>query len=155
MANEENELDDELSSIEHIKTRIKRNKQERHVRKTNMWMRRLRMLLRFLFILEKLGLEAFLASSSGDSALQAKAEQIMAVTFTKAAAGEMADRIRKKIKKIPELKEQLDLLDSAYITTFDSYSLSLVKKYYYVLNLPNKIDITDEGIIKMIKRQKI
>ena len=50
MANEENELEEEFNP-EHIKTRIKRNKQERHVRKTNMWMRRLRMLLRFLFIL--------------------------------------------------------------------------------------------------------
>ena len=53
--------------------------------------------------------------------------RLLILTFTNAAAGEMKERIRKAIKKA-YLKEQLDYIDSAYITTFDSFALSLVKK---------------------------
>ena len=73
--------------------------------------------------------------------------QMIILTFTKAAASEMRERIRKKIKKsidkYPQLKEQLYLVDQADITTFDSYSLSLVKKYHYILGLPKNIGIID------------
>ena len=57
-----------------------------------------------------------------------KINELLILTFTNAAAGEMKDRIRKNILKHPELKENLDYLESAYITTFDAYTLSLVKK---------------------------
>lgn len=77
--------------------------------------------------------------------------RLLILTFTKAAAGEMADRIRKKIKKIPELKEQLDLLDSAYITTFDSFALAIVKKYHYLLNVSPNIGIIDSSVITLEK----
>ena len=60
--------------------------------------------------------------------------ELLILTFTNAAAAEMKDRIRKKIKKDPSLKDQLDYLEQAYITTFDSYALSVVKKYNYLLN---------------------
>lgn len=77
--------------------------------------------------------------------------ELLILTFTKAAAGEMKERIRKKISKNENLKEQLDRIDSAYITTFDSYALSIVKKYHYLLNISHNISIIDEGIIKMEK----
>ena len=80
--------------------------------------------------------------------------ELLILTFTKAAAAEMADRIRKKIKKIPELKSELNLLDSAYITTFDSFALSVVKKYHYLINLSNDIGIIDSNVIA-IKKNKI
>ena len=54
-------------------------------------------------------------------------DRLLVLTFTNEAASEMKSRIRKAIIK-NNLNEQLDLLDSAYITTFDSYALSLVKK---------------------------
>ena len=56
---------------------------------------------------------------------------LLILTFTNAAAAEMKERIRNAIKKDPELTSQLDYIDSAYITTFDSFSMSVVKKYYY------------------------
>ena len=77
--------------------------------------------------------------------------QLLILTFTKAAAMEMADRIRKKIKKIPELSAELSLLDSAYITTFDSFALSIVKRYHYLVNLNSDIDIIDNGVISIEK----
>ena len=79
--------------------------------------------------------------------------KILILTFTNEAAGEMAQRIRKKIKK-SGLKEQLEYLDSAYITTFDAYALSLVKKYHYVLNISKDIRIIDSSIIN-IKKKKV
>jgi len=80
--------------------------------------------------------------------------RLLILTFTKAAAGEMADRVRKKIKKIPELKEQLNLLDSSYITTFDSFALSIVKRYHYLLNVSPNIGIIDSSVIDL-KKEKI
>ena len=72
---------------------------------------------------------------------------ILMLTFTNEAAGEMAARIRKKIKKAG-LKEQLEYLDQAYITTFDAFALNLVKKYHYVLNMSKDISIIDTITIK-------
>ena len=77
--------------------------------------------------------------------------ELLILTFTKAASLEMADRIRKKIKKIPELSKELNLLNSSYITTFDSFALSVVKKYHYLLNLSDNINIIDDGIINIKK----
>jgi len=73
--------------------------------------------------------------------------EILVLTFTNAAAFEMKERIRKAIKKEESLKNQLDLIDGAYITTFDSFSLSIVKKYHYLLNISRDVSIIDNSII--------
>lgn len=77
---------------------------------------------------------------------------ILMLTFTNEAAGEMANRIRKKIKKVG-LTSQLEFLDQAYITTFDAFALSLVKKYHYVLNIDKSIDIIDSSIIDLKRNE--
>ncbi len=77
--------------------------------------------------------------------------ELLVLTFTNAAAAEMKDRIRKAIKKNENLKEQLNLLDSAYITTFDSFALSLVKKYHYLLGISNNVSIVNEAALKLEK----
>ena len=77
---------------------------------------------------------------------------ILMLTFTNEAAGEMANRIRKKIKKAG-LTNQLEFLDQAYITTFDAFALSLVKKYHYVLNIDKSIDIIDSSIIDLKRNE--
>ena len=81
--------------------------------------------------------------------------ELLILTFTKAAAGEMKERIRKSIKKgipdNPSLAKELELIDQAYITTFDSFALSVVKKYHYLLNISNDIGISDASIIDMQK----
>ena len=74
--------------------------------------------------------------------------ELLILTFTNNAAHEMKERIRNEISKIPQLKEQLDYIDSSYITTFDSYSMTLVKKYGYLLNLSKNINIIDSNICK-------
>jgi len=79
--------------------------------------------------------------------------RLLILTFTNAAAGEMKNRIRKAIKKAG-LKEQLDYIDSAYITTFDSFALSIVKKYHLTLNIPQTISIMDNSI-ELLKTNEI
>lgn len=79
--------------------------------------------------------------------------ELLILTFTSAAASEMKDRIRRKISKNPLFKKQLDLIDSSYITTFDSFALSVVKKYHYLLNIPKDVSITDESFVKI--KQKL
>ena len=80
--------------------------------------------------------------------------ELLVLTFTNAAAAEMKERIRKTINKTPGLEEEANLIDGAYITTFDSFSLSIVKKYHTKLNVTNNIKITDEVVID-IKKNKI
>ena len=79
--------------------------------------------------------------------------KILVLTFTKAAAMEMKERIRKKLID-NDLLIQADYIDAAYITTFDSYSLSLVKKYYYKLNIAPDVSIMDT-LTSSIKRSEI
>ena len=79
-------------------------------------------------------------------------DSLLILTFTSNAAIEMKERIRKKIIK-NNLKEQLDLLDNAYITTFDSYALSIVKKYGYLLNIDKNISIIENSIIELKKEE--
>ena len=62
---------------------------------------------------------------------------LLILTFTKMAAKEMRERIGDKLKE-NNLTKELSILDTADITTFDAYALSLVKKYHYYLNLSKK-----------------
>ena len=69
-------------------------------------------------------------------------DSLLILTFTKAAAAEMKERIRKKISDNPSLHHQLDKVDNADITTFDAYALKIVKKYNYLLNISKNISRT-------------
>ena len=80
--------------------------------------------------------------------------ELLILTFTRAAAEEMKDRIRKKIKADESLKHEVDLIDSSYITTFDSFALSVVKKNHYLLNIPRDIGISDAAVL-VIEKNKI
>lgn len=77
-------------------------------------------------------------------------DKLLILTFTKEAAKEMKGRIRDKIIS-NKLDRQLDLIDASFITTFDSYSLYIVKKYSYLLNVSKNISIIDSSIINIKK----
>ncbi|MCI9434409.1 MAG: UvrD-helicase domain-containing protein [Bacilli bacterium] len=81
--------------------------------------------------------------------------ELLILTFTNKAANEMRERIRKALKGYPELKKQLTLINQAYITTFDSFALSILKKYHYLLNLPKHIDIADDSLIFLQSKEII
>ena len=81
--------------------------------------------------------------------------KLLVLTFTNEAAGEMKDRIRKAIKKEESLKDQLDYIDGAYITTFDSFALSILRKYHYVIGVSRNISIIDSSVINIKKEEVI
>lgn len=77
-------------------------------------------------------------------------DRILAVTFTKAAADEMKNRLAKKLNEIKKqmvqdhtisesdliyLEQQLANLSKAEISTIDSFCLNLIKKYYFLIGL--------------------
>ena len=77
--------------------------------------------------------------------------EMLILTFTKNAAFEMKTRIKKKILTHNEIIEEALLVDSADITNFDAYTLALVKKYHYELNLDPNISVIDSSIINKLK----
>lgn len=87
-------------------------------------------------------------------------DSLIVLTFTNAAAFEMKERIREKIKQEIEkgadyLQEQLDKLDQAIIGTFDSFSLGIVQKYHYLLGIDKHIEIADASIFTYLKMKII
>ena len=80
--------------------------------------------------------------------------ELLVLTFTKAAAFEMKERIRNELFKDDKYSNELKLINSSYITTFDSYALSIVKKYHYLLNIPQDISISNESVV-VLKTRKI
>lgn len=81
-------------------------------------------------------------------------DELLILTFTNLAAREMKDRIKKALLSIDD-KKNLEKIDSSYITTFDSYALSIVKKYHYLLNINKSISIVDSNIIRIKEREII
>lgn len=85
-------------------------------------------------------------------------DRFLVVTFTKAAAAQMRDKIASKIEKAllndPEnehLMKQMQLVNRADIITIDSFCNKLVKEYFSVLNVDSNINIGDSGMMNLLK----
>ena len=71
------------------------------------------------------------------------------VTFTKLAAGEMKDRIRKNLEK--SNSPETEFVDSADITTFDGFTNALVKKYHFQLGVSSDFGVVDDPVMDVTK----
>ena len=83
------------------------------------------------------------------------AKQLLVLTFTEAAAAEMKERVIKKMLEDPDLSSRTSEVDGAYITTFDSFALSIVKRYHDRINLSNDLSIIDKSVMNVFKRKKL
>lgn len=82
----------------------------------------------------------------------ANIDEILILTFTKAAAYEMLLRIRDNLKK-EGLTDQLFLIDKAYITTFDSFTSGIVKKYHDRLKINRNFSIVDSQTVDIVRNK--
>lgn len=80
-----------------------------------------------------------------------KINELLVLTFTRAAAEEMKIRIQ---ERLVDNSEQLELLPTAYITTFDSFAASVLKKYHFLLNLNSNYQI-DENSVLLLEKKRI
>lgn len=81
-------------------------------------------------------------------------DQLIILTFTEAAAAEMKSRIIDELNH-HQLFDQLVKLDNAVISTFDAFTLRLVKTYHYLLGLPKDVTISDPLLIEMESKKII
>lgn len=81
---------------------------------------------------------------------KAKVDEILAMTFTKAAASEMKEKLKKALlKEFNEtgdlkLKKQLDRVNASSISTIHSFCGDLIKKYFYLVGLDASFEVVDE-----------
>ncbi len=79
-------------------------------------------------------------------------DELIILTFTNVAAKEMKSRITLAIMNDSLLDSELKRINQAVISTFDSFCLSLVKQYHYLLDLPKSINIADK--IRLMKLEE-
>lgn len=87
-------------------------------------------------------------------------DRLLVVTFTRAAAGEMRERLNSAIeKKLSDGEEnehlvrQMTLIQNAQITTIDSFCSYVLKNYFHVIGLDPNYRVMDEGEGKLLKSQ--
>ena len=85
-------------------------------------------------------------------------DRLVVVTFTKAAASQMKDKIRKALDSMLDenpgdvnLLRQITLLNNAQITTIDSFCLWIIRNHFPEVNLDPGFRIMDEGEKKLIE----
>ncbi len=88
------------------------------------------------------------------------ADRFLVVTYTRAAAGEMKERISARLDellKLDPLNENLHrqqlLLGRAQISTIHSFCSDLAREFFYTLDIPADFRIADDGELTIIKNQ--
>ena len=87
-----------------------------------------------------------------DETINVNVDELLVVTFTRAAASEMKERLRDRLEEMqsenpnPNIANQLALLNNAAITTIDSFCARVVKE---------NADIEKQAIVWQMKQKLI
>ena len=92
-------------------------------------------------------------------------DQFLIVTFTRAAAGEMKERLEKALTARLQdtddkamqayLQEQLALLPTAAVTTIDGFALKLIESYYYTIDLDPAFRLVADNVEVTLFKQRV
>lgn len=89
-------------------------------------------------------------------------DRLLVVTFTKAAAAEMKERIglaiAKELNKHPDsrhLNRQMTLLNRASITTLHSFCLDVLRRYFYRIDLDPAFRVADDTEAALLKAEAL
>ncbi len=89
-------------------------------------------------------------------------DRLLVVTFTKAAAAEMRERVglalEQRLEAKPEnehLQKQQTLIHNAQITTIDSFCQYVIRNYFHQIDLDPAFRIGDEGELKLLKGEVV
>ncbi len=89
-------------------------------------------------------------------------ERLLVVTFTEKAALEMKERIRTALEKAraknpydPQIPRQISLLERAQISTIHSFCLSIVRKYYYRIDLDPGFRVLDSNEAELLRYEAL
>lgn len=103
-----------------------------------------------------------------DPAHPVSINELLVLTFTKAAASEMKTRISAALSKaleeadergdgeaIRHLEKQISLLGTAQISTLDSFFQSLIRQYFYLLDLDPKMRILSDANEEFLLEEEV
>lgn len=93
-----------------------------------------------------------------DNTHPADIDRLLIMTFTRAAAGEMKERISAVIEKAlgedpdnEHLQRQTTLLHTAQITTIDGFCAYIIRNYFHLIGLDPGYRTADEGELKLLR----
>ncbi len=90
-------------------------------------------------------------------------DRFLITTFTNAASAEMKARLEKAIREQMEkpgadrqfLKRQLSLMPRASISTFHTFALEVMRRYFYVTDLKPGFRIGDDTAVSIMKNESV
>ncbi len=93
----------------------------------------------------------------------ANVDEMLVVTFTKAAAAEMrlklSRAIKQRMKDDPaskaKLRDQLNRLYRSYISTFDSFAVRVIKEFFYEIDIEPNFKACDEVQSELMQREAL
>lgn len=84
-------------------------------------------------------------------------DEFLVVTFTKAAAAGMKQKIQKALveasnngENVRHIRKQLSLLNKAHITTIDSFCMDVVKSNFHVLGMDPSFRVGDNSELNIV-----
>lgn len=91
-------------------------------------------------------------------------DRMLIVTFTNAAAAEMKEKIRKALGAAAEsensdintlafLKKQINLLSTANISTFHSFAIEVIRRYFYLIGVEPNFQICDSTQSTLLREE--